>query len=113
MGSPPEAAVALKDQGNDAFRNQAWDKALAAYTQAIDAYDAEPSFYCNRAQTYIKLEQYGYAIQDADKAIALDPNNVKVRPLSRHAAAAAAAASPPTHRPARPTTAAPRPTPPS
>jgi hypothetical protein len=29
-------------------------------------------------QTYIKLEQYGYAIQDADTAIELDPNNVKV-----------------------------------
>ena len=28
-------------------------------------------------QTYIKLEQYGYAIADADRAIALDPNNVK------------------------------------
>lgn len=31
------------------------------------------------AQTYIKLEQYGYAIQDADTAIELDPNNVKVQ----------------------------------
>lgn len=28
-------------------------------------------------QANIKLEAYGYAVQDADKAIALDPNNVK------------------------------------
>jgi serine/threonine-protein phosphatase 5 len=50
MGSPPEEAVKLKDQGNNAFRNQEWDKALDFYTKAIEAYDAEPSFYTNRAQ---------------------------------------------------------------
>ena len=50
MGSPPEEAVKLKDQGNNAFRNQEWDKALEFYTKAIEAYDAEPSFYTNRAQ---------------------------------------------------------------
>lgn len=50
MGSPPDDAVKLKDQGNDAFRNQEWDKALEFYTKAIEAYDAEPSFYTNRAQ---------------------------------------------------------------
>ncbi|KAF5848050.1 hypothetical protein GGP41_009277 [Bipolaris sorokiniana] len=77
MGSPPAEAVQLKDEGNKAFKNQEWDKALEFYTKAIEAYDAEPSFYTNRAQTYIKLEQYGYAIQDADKAIEIDPNNVK------------------------------------
>ncbi|KAF1944926.1 protein phosphatase 5 [Clathrospora elynae] len=73
MGNPPEAAVKFKDQGNNAFRNQEWDNALDFYTKAIEAYNAEPSFYTNRAQ----LEQYGYAIQDADTAIELDPNNVK------------------------------------
>ncbi|KAL6708273.1 Palmitoyl-protein thioesterase 1 [Coniothyrium glycines] len=77
MGSPPDEAIKLKNQGNDAFKKQEWDNALALYTKAIEAYDAEPSFYTNRAQTYIKLEQYGYAIADADKAIELDPNNVK------------------------------------
>ena len=50
MGSPPDDAVKLKDQGNTAFRNQEWDKALEFYTKAIEAYDAEPSFYTNRAQ---------------------------------------------------------------
>jgi serine/threonine-protein phosphatase 5 len=77
MGAPTDEATKLKDQGNNAFRNQEWDKALEFYTKAIEAYNAEPSFYTNRAQTYIKLEQYGYAIQDADTAIELDPNNVK------------------------------------
>lgn len=50
MGSPPDEATKLKDQGNTAFRNQEWDKALSFYTKAIEAYAAEPSFYTNRAQ---------------------------------------------------------------
>ncbi|KAF7572201.1 serine threonine-protein phosphatase PP2A catalytic subunit [Pyrenophora tritici-repentis] len=45
-----EEATKLKDQGNNAFRNQEWDKALEFYTKAIEAYNAEPSFYTNRAQ---------------------------------------------------------------
>jgi serine/threonine-protein phosphatase 5 len=30
-------------------------------------------------QAHIKLEAYGYAVQDADKALELDSNNVKVQ----------------------------------
>jgi serine/threonine-protein phosphatase 5 len=49
MGSPEEGTK-LKDQGNNAFRNQEWDKALEFYTKAIEAHNADPSFYTNRAQ---------------------------------------------------------------
>lgn len=38
----------------------------------------EPAYYSNRAFAYIKTESYGYAILDADKAIDLDKNYVKV-----------------------------------
>jgi hypothetical protein len=48
--APPEEATKLKDLGNNAFRNQEWDNALDFYTKAIAAYNAEPSFYTNRAQ---------------------------------------------------------------
>jgi hypothetical protein len=48
--APPEEATKLKDQGNNAFRNQEWDNALEFYTKAIEAYNAEPSFFTNRAQ---------------------------------------------------------------
>jgi serine/threonine-protein phosphatase 5 len=77
MSDAREEAVALKNKGNDAFRNQNWPAALEFYTKAIDAYDKDPSFYTNRAQAHIKLEAYGYAVQDADKALELDSNNVK------------------------------------
>ncbi|EEP79524.1 serine/threonine-protein phosphatase 5 [Uncinocarpus reesii 1704] len=72
-----EAATALKVQGNKAFAKHDWPGALDFYTQAIEKYDQDPSFWCNRAQANIKLEAYGYAIADATKAIELDPSYVK------------------------------------
>ncbi|KAF2711182.1 serine/threonine-protein phosphatase-like protein 5 [Pleomassaria siparia CBS 279.74] len=77
MGNPPADAIELKNKGNEAFKKQDWAGAVAFYTQAIDKFDQEPSFYTNRAQANIKLESYGLAIIDADKAIEIDPNNVK------------------------------------
>lgn len=92
-----EEAVALKEKGNEAFKQHDWPTAIEFYTKAIESYDQEPSFYTNRAQVCvdlilqpgmdakelsqanIKLEAYGFAIADATKAIELDPANVKVR----------------------------------
>ncbi|KAG8623895.1 hypothetical protein KVT40_008871 [Elsinoe batatas] len=72
-----EEAVALKNKGNEAFKNKDWPGAVEYYSQAIEKYDKEPSFYTNRAQAHIKLEAYGYAIADASKAIDVDPNFTK------------------------------------
>ncbi|EEQ34056.1 Palmitoyl-protein thioesterase 1 [Microsporum canis] len=72
-----EAATALKLQGNQSFAQHDWPAALDFYTRAIELYDKEPSFYCNRAQVNVKLEAFGFAIADATKAIELDPTYVK------------------------------------
>lgn len=87
MGTLAEATE-LKNKGNDAFKKQDWPAAVEWYTKAIETYDKEPSFYTNRAQANIKLESYGFAIADADKAIEIDPNNVKAyyRRASAHTA---------------------------
>lgn len=50
MATDREAATALKTQGNKAFAQHEWPAAVNFYTQAIEKYDKEPSFYCNRAQ---------------------------------------------------------------
>lgn len=50
MASNQEAANALKAQGNKAFAQHEWPAAIDFYTQAIEKYDQEPSFFCNRAQ---------------------------------------------------------------
>ncbi|KAL4807779.1 DUF89-domain-containing protein [Aspergillus unguis] len=72
-----EAANALKLQGNKAFVSHEWPTAVDLYTQAIEKYDKEPSFFSNRAQCHIKLEAYGFAVADATKALELDPNYIK------------------------------------
>lgn len=77
MGGSLAEATELKNKGNEAFKKQDWPAAVDWYSKAIDLYDQEPSFFTNRAQAHIKLESYGYAIQDANRAIELDPANVK------------------------------------
>lgn len=72
-------AIALKDQGNAAFKQHDWPSAIDFYTKAIEKNSNEPSFYNNRAAANIKLEAFGYSIADATKSIELDPNNIKVR----------------------------------
>jgi serine/threonine-protein phosphatase 5 len=48
--SGTEAATALKQQGNKAFAQHDWPTAVDFYTKAIEKYDRDPSFFCNRAQ---------------------------------------------------------------
>ena len=50
-----EAAVALKQQGNKAFAKHDWAEALDLYTRAIEKYDQDASFYCNRAQVRLGM----------------------------------------------------------
>lgn len=45
-----EDAIALKEQGNKAFKEHNWPTAVEFYTKAIELNDKEPSFYTNRAQ---------------------------------------------------------------
>ncbi|KAJ5099804.1 Serine/threonine-protein phosphatase [Penicillium argentinense] len=77
MASDKEAANALKLQGNKAVTSHDWPMALDFYNQAIEKYDQEPSFFCNRAHAQIKLEAFGFAVADATSALELDPNYVK------------------------------------
>lgn len=81
MGAKEEG-IALKDEGNKAFKAHDWLQALDYYSQAIAAYDREATFYSNRAAVQIKLESYGLAVADATSAIERDPNLVKVRRLA-------------------------------
>lgn len=50
MANSLDEAIALKNKGNDAYRNHDWPAALDFYSKAIEAYDKDPSFYTNRAQ---------------------------------------------------------------
>jgi serine/threonine-protein phosphatase 5 len=78
LAADKAAATALKVKGNEAFAGHDWPSAVDFYTKAIEKYDSDPSFYCNRAQANIKLEAFGYAVADATKAIQLDKDYIKV-----------------------------------
>ena len=55
MTSSIEDATILKQKGNKSFANHDWLDAVDFYSQAIDKYDKDPSFYCNRAQVSYTL----------------------------------------------------------
>ena len=46
---------------------------------AIELNPNVPAYYGNRSFCYIKTEYYGYALEDANKAIELDKKYIKVR----------------------------------
>ena len=48
--SDKEGAVVLKVEGNKAFASHDWLGAVDFYTKAIEKYNQDPSFFCNRAQ---------------------------------------------------------------
>lgn len=61
------------------FSEGKYDNALNLYTMAIELNPKVPAYYGNRSFCYIKTEYYGYALEDANKAIELDKKYIKVR----------------------------------
>lgn len=61
-------AEALKEEGNQFLSHHKFHLAAEKYSEAIDLYPSA-IYYSNRAQSFIKLESYGSAIQDAKRAI--------------------------------------------
>ena len=55
--APPEEATDLKTKGNKCFSKHEWLNAIELYTKAIELYDQDPSYYCNRAQVVLS-DQY-------------------------------------------------------
>lgn len=70
-------AAELKDKGNQNVKLKQYESAIKMYTRAIELYDSDPVFFSNRSQCYLNLEKYKECIDDASKAIALDPKSSK------------------------------------
>ena len=45
--------------------DHAFPTAQQLYSEAIELNPTDPTLWCNRAYTRIKLEQFGYALNDA------------------------------------------------
>mmetsp|Transcript_34875 Transcript_34875/g.73891 ORF Transcript_34875/g.73891 Transcript_34875/m.73891 type:complete len:497 (+) Transcript_34875:51-1541(+) len=76
-------ATAAKEEGNQLFQTGAFARAQLSYGKAIETartaggHPQLHAFYTNRAFCHIKLENYGFAISDAEIAISLKPEFAK------------------------------------
>ena len=70
-------AARFKEEGNTAYKNAQYAKAIGLYTRAIEADPHDPSFYSNRALCYFNLEKYQECVTDCDQALGLNPTFVK------------------------------------
>lgn len=70
-------AEEIKILANEAFKAKRFSQAIDLYTQAIDLNGHNVVYWSNRAFAHTKLEEYGSAVQDATKAIEVDPKYSK------------------------------------
>lgn len=59
------------------FSAHKFAQAIDLYTQAIEVNSQNAVYWANRSIAHLKLEEYGSAIQDASKAIEVDPKYSK------------------------------------
>lgn len=73
MSDKVAEAATLKAKGNALFRDSKFLEAIVEYTAAIDLDPRNPVIYSNRSLAFLRLEQYFYALKDADTSIHLNP----------------------------------------
>ena len=62
-------AEALKNQGNDHYKQKDFENALQLYQQAIDTDPTDITYYTNKAACYFEQKDYDKCIEECDKAI--------------------------------------------
>jgi serine/threonine-protein phosphatase 5 len=70
-------AEAIKNEGNELFKQAHYKDALEKYNAAIDLNPEVPTYYCNRAFCHTRMENHGLAIEDAGVALELDKQCAK------------------------------------
>ncbi|KAJ3285790.1 hypothetical protein HK104_009330 [Borealophlyctis nickersoniae] len=68
---------AFKAEGNSAFSLKQYTVALAKYTEAIAQDPTNAVLYSNRSACYLHMKRWELALQDATKAVDLNPTFVK------------------------------------
>lgn len=66
-----------KENGNQLFKIKQYRSAIPLYTEAIGLCPDTASYYGNRSACYMMLGSFREALEDARKAVQLDPNFVK------------------------------------
>ncbi|CAI5978303.1 unnamed protein product [Closterium sp. NIES-65] len=68
----------IKEAANRAFQEHKFLRAVDLYTDAIQLNESNAILWANRAFAHTKIEEYGSAVEDAAKAIELNPSYVKL-----------------------------------
>ncbi|RUP42945.1 hypothetical protein BC936DRAFT_137855 [Jimgerdemannia flammicorona] len=74
-----ESAEGLKRNGNEQFGRKEYVAAIASYTRALEVEPGSAIVLSNRAQAYLKLEQFQQALDDVEAALKIDDGSVKTR----------------------------------
>eukprot|EP00934_Nitzschia_sp_Nitz4_P001658 Nitzschia sp. Nitz4//scaffold50_size126154//57504//59214//NITZ4_003684-RA/size126154-augustus-gene-0.127-mRNA-1//-1//CDS//3329553695//1658//frame0 len=72
-----EKATKLKEEGNQQLIKGHFLQAIGLYSDALEYAPTNAIILCNRAQAYIKVENYGLAMNDATTAIESDATYAK------------------------------------
>lgn len=72
-----EQSLKLKEEGNTMLLAGKFLEAIRLYSEALEYTPTNAVVLSNRAQAYIKVENYGLAIEDASVAIESDPDYAK------------------------------------
>ena len=72
-----QKSLQLKDEGNKQLVAGHFLEAIGLYSQALELAPTNAIILSNRAQAYIKVENYGLAIADATAAMESDPTYAK------------------------------------
>ncbi|CAH0746971.1 unnamed protein product [Bemisia tabaci] len=72
-----EQAEKFKAEANELYKKQDFNGAIELYTKAIETNPCSAIYYANRSIANLKLENFGYALNDASKAIEVDRNYIK------------------------------------
>ena len=78
-GCPSDAHIVdesgtARERGNDAMALSEYEVAIGCYTEAISCTDVDWRLFCNRSLCYIRRGWFQQALNDAEKAVALNPD---------------------------------------
>lgn len=70
-------ADVFKEKGNQQVKEQKYELAIECYSKAIQVYNKDPAYFCNRALCHLKLNNFKECLDDCNQSIVLDPTLAK------------------------------------
>jgi len=77
MAEQTAFSEAKKAEGNELYVKKQYSAALQRYTEAINASPKAAAYYCNRAATYMMMNKWMDALQDARECVKIDSTYLK------------------------------------